>query len=421
MYSKTVLNNHLRVASHKMKERDSIALGIWVGVGGRYEDDRVKGAVHFLEHILFKGSQKYSCQQIKQEIEGVGGSLNAFTSEEHTCFYAKIPSQHLQRTFDVLADMVFHPLIRSEDVERERGVIVEEIKMYHDLPQYLVLDILDQIMWPEHPLGKSLAGTVETVSKMTAEDLRAFHDQYYIPKNIAVAACGKIRHTELVKLIKSRVRESSQKFAESFLQAPKASRSPQVKIYKKDTEQMHLALGLPGIPYDHKDKYILNLLHVLLGGNMSSRLFDEVREKRGLAYSIGTSVKSLRDTGMFMVRAGVDNTKIVDAVSVILKELQKVKKGAIVQKEFLHAKEFYLGQVLLGLEDTMDHMLWLGESIMTRGYLRTIEEVVKEVKKIKLADVQRVAKEILNEKRLHLALVGPVSDEQEKSLQNLIV
>lgn len=420
MYHKTVLKNGLRIVTHDMKERDSAAVSIWIGAGGRYEDDRIKGAAHFLEHIVFKGSQKYSCDEIKGQIEGVGGNLNAFTAEEQTCYYAKVPAKHVNRTFDVLADMVFHPLIPRSEVQKEKGVIIEEIKMYYDLPQYLVMDMLDELMWPNHPLGKKLTGTVESVSQMTKQDLNRFHRRHYCGGNIVVAACGNVRHQDFVRLVRTKAAKIPKGEVIDFTKADDSQDHPKVKFLRKDIEQMHLALGMLGLKDDHKDKYVLGLLHVILGGNMSSRLFDEVREKRGLAYSISSSVKSLQDTGMFMIRAGVDNKKIVKAVEVILKELTKIKDKGVLKDEFTRAKDYYLGQVLLGLEDSLEHMLWIGESMMSRNRLRTLKDVVEQVKKVKRDDIKRLARHILQENRFNLAIVGPLTDAQEKHLSRLI-
>ncbi len=420
MYRKTVLKNDLRVVSHPVKDRESVAIGIWVGSGGRHENDQNKGAAHFLEHILFKGSQHYNCEEIKKKIEGVGGALNAFTSEEQTCYYAKVPARHVPRTLDILADMVFLPLLAQKDFEREKGVILEEIKMYHDLPQSYVLELLDELVWPNHPLGKNLAGTLETVGGMRVEDLREFHRGNYFPGNIVVAASGRLDHEELVE----RVFRKSAQFETSapidFVEAQNEQKNPQGKFYRKETEQMHLALGMLGFDYEHKDKYALGILNIILGGNMSSRLFDEVREKRGLAYSIGSSAKFLRDTGMFFVRAGVDNTKIVEALDVILKELKKIKRDGFSRDEFTRAKDYILGQLVLGLEDTLDHMFWIGESMICRNQVRTVQSVVKSVEKVKMEDILRVAHAVLKEEKFNLSLVGPLTESQERQLSGLV-
>lgn len=420
MYQKTILPNKLRIVTHHMKERDSVSVGLLIGTGGRYENDQNKGAAHFLEHILFKGSKNYSCEEIKELIEGVGGALNAFTSEESTCYFAKIPSKHLNRTFDILADMVIHPLINKKDVDKERTVILEEIKMYHDVPQYFVLELLDELLWPNHPLGKNLAGTFESVGGMTPVDLKQFHQHYYFPRNIVIGACGHLEHQNFVHLVQKKL--TGLNFLEnlSFLSVRENQKTAQVKFFRKEIEQMHLALGMFGLPLEHKDKYALNLLNVILGGNMSSRLFTEVREKRGLAYSISTSIKSLKDTGLFMVRAGVDNKKIIGATELILKELKKIRRIPVKPEELTRAKDYFLGQILLGLEDTLDHMLWMGESVMILDRVRSLKEIIKEVNQIKLADIQRVANDILKEKHFNLALVGPLTKHQEKDIKIIL-
>ncbi len=420
MYKKEILPNGVRVVTRSIKDRDSISIGFWVGVGGRYEEGRLKGAAHFLEHILFKGSKKYSCEEIKMLIEGVGGALNAFTSEEQTCFYAKIPSKHLTQTFDVLADMVATPKIASTDVNKEKTVIVEEIKMYHDLPQYYVLELLDGLIWPGHPLGKSLAGSAETVTGMSSADLKKFHSTHYVPGNIVVAACGNLKHEKIVSLVRKKFGKLQKASKAEYVKAGDVQLKPHAHFYKKDIEQMHLALGIPGFDQWHKDRYVLSLLSVILGGNMSSRLFVEVREKRGLAYSISSSFKTLQDTGLFLIRAGVDNQKIVETVTLILKELNKIKRNGVTQSEFQRGREYLLGQLLLGLEDTMDNMLWMGEGILSKNKIKTLKEVVKAFEKIKKGDVQRVAKEILNVNRYNLALVGPITGQQEKQLNQLL-
>ena len=420
MYQKNVLDNGARIVTHHMKERESLSVGVWVGVGGRYEEDRVKGAAHFLEHLAFKGSAKYSCEEIKGQIEGVGGSLNAFTAEEQTCYYAKIPARYMDSTLDILLDIALEPLLKKKDVERERTVILEEIKMYKDLPQYYVVDLLEGMMWPGHPLGKNLAGTPESVGQMSGKDLKTFHQDYYVPANVVVAACGKVQHKRFVDLVRKKIAAFRPGQKLSCLAADHSRRPAAVLFSPRPIEQMHLALGMPGYHDDHPDKYVLNMLHVILGGNMSSRLFNEVREKRGLAYSISTSVKTLSDTGMFMVRAGVDNQKLEQAVEVILKELEKLRRRGVAAVEFQRAKDYYKGQVLIGLEDTLDHMIWLGESVCARNRIRTLDEIMRKINQVRIEDVSRVAKEVLQASRYNLSLVGPISDEQKGALARLI-
>ncbi|MBF0523046.1 MAG: insulinase family protein [Candidatus Omnitrophica bacterium] len=420
MYRKEILSNGFRVVTHDIAQRDSVAIGFWLGVGGRYEANAEKGIAHVIEHMLFKGSQKYSCSAIKELIEGVGGTLNAFTAEEQTCFYAKIPSKYLDRTFDVLADMVFFPKVQPADLVKEKTVIIEEIKMYHDLPQHVVLEKLDQLMWPDHPLGESLAGSAETVSKVTSEDIKKFHGVHYNPCNAVLAVCGDLKHRHIVELVEKKLGQLKQLAKSQYVKVPSALELPKTIYTKKDIEQMHLALGMRAYDENHKDKHVVTLLATILGGNMSSRLFVEVREKKGLAYSIGTSARCFHDTGVFMVRAGVDNHKIVEALGLILKELEKIRTKGVLAGEFTRAKDYLLGQLLLGMEDTMDHMLWLGESVVARDRLKTLKMIVHEFEKIKKEDVRRVAKEILCKDRFNLSIVGPVQAKDEKAMNRLL-
>lgn len=420
MYNRSTLSNNLRVITNELRDRESVAVGIWVGVGGRFEDDETKGSAHFLEHILFRGSLKYSCNEIKGSIEGVGGNLNAFTGEEQTCYYAKVPAKHFELTLDILCDMVFFPLIQKNDLERERTIILEEIKMYNDLPQYYVMELLDGLVWPDHPLGKSLAGTRETVGGMTQSGLRKFHRRYYSPDNIVVSVCGNFSHEWLVNFLEGKLGNFPSQEREDCLPFRGGQKKPRTRFFRKTTEQMHLALGMPSLRVDHPDIFALAVLNVILGGNMSSRLFDELREKRGLAYSIYSTTKTYADTGLFLIKAGVDNKKIVETVDLIIKILRQLRRSAPKDLEFERAREYFLGQFVLGLEDTMEHMMWIGESMIERGHIRTLGEVVYRVNSLTPEDIRRVAADVLKEKRFSLAVVGPLEDGQEKELQGLM-
>jgi len=420
MIEQTTLLNGIRIVSLKIKERDSVALGFMIGSGGRYEPDRIKGAAHFLEHILFKGSRQYSCDQIKELIEGVGGSLNAFTSEEKTCYYAKIPAPHWNMTHRVLSDMIRSPLITAKDVDKERSVIMEEAKMYHDLPHYYVLELLDGLLWPGHPLGKTLIGNKESLTAITQRELRVFSRQHYVGHNLVVAACGKIDHQALVRVTKKSLGTLSDHHRDECLPVSEKNPHSQTSYDIRPIEQMHLAMGCLAYPVAHPDRHTLNIMNIILGGNMSSRLFNEVREKRGLAYSIATSVKYLKDTGVFLVRAGVDNHKLIDAVKVIRKEFNRIRKSGITDGELKRAKDYYIGQLQLGLEDTLEHMLWLADSLMSLGYQRRLKQIVLAVRKIRKKDVQRVACEILHASNLHLAVVGPLNDAQCRQLDRSV-
>ena len=413
MYKKTRLDNGLRVITHSMPQKQSVALGVWIKVGGRYESPRIKGAAHFIEHLLFKGSKIYSCRKIKESIEGVGGSLNGFTSEELTCYLVKIPATYLNLALDVLSDMVINPLFLLSDIEKERAVILEEMKMYKDLPQSYVHELLDELMWPKQPLGASILGTNESISRIKRDDLLSFRKDYYTPPNIVVSAAGSLDHHKLTNRINRIFSHPCEKNINTFLKARERQSKPQLKILFKETEQTHLALGFHSFKREHPLKHALGLLNVILGANMSSRLFDEVREKRGLAYEIGTQLKRFEDTGALVVHAGIDNKKVAPAVKLILKELSKLKAKLVASNEFQRAKDFYLGQLMLALEDTMDNMLWIGETTVALNKAYTVEEIIKEVSRVKACDLQEVARGIFKEENLHLSLIGPLKDKEE--------
>jgi predicted Zn-dependent peptidase len=413
MYKKTILENDLRIITHPMKRMQSVALGIWIKVGGRHEAPDYKGIAHFLEHLAFKGSKKYSCRKIKESIEGVGGSLNGFTSEELTCYLVKLPNSHLDLSLDILSDMVINPLLHPEEIEKERTVILEEIKMYKDLPQSYVYELLDELLWPEQPLGMAITGTVESVNRINEEDLSLFKKQYYVPSNIIVSAAGLLEHNKFTNRIKNIFSSLKSKNVSAFLKVKEEQHRPQLKLLHKDTEQTHLVLGFHGFKRDHPSRYALGLLHVILGANMSSRLFNELREKKALAYEIGTQVKYFQDTGAFIVHAGIDNRKVNESVELILKELEKAKYKLISIDEFKRAKEFYLGQLALSLEETLDQMLWIGESTATLDEVYSLKDITKKINKIKREDIREVADYIFQEKSLNLALIGPLKDSEQ--------
>ena len=410
MYKKIKLDNGLKIVSHRMPNMQSVALGIWLKAGGRYEFDKNQGISHFLEHLVFKGTKNYSCRKLKESIEGVGGSLNGFTSEEITCYIVKTPARHLDLALDVLSDMVINPVIPSIEVEKEKTVILEEIKMYRDQPQSYVYELLDELMWPNQQLGRPVIGSAESVSSINKKDLVNYKNTHYTASNILVTAVGLLDHDKFNKRVKRLFSHLGLKPLNTFEKARQAQDKPQLKLYNKDTEQTHMALGFHALKRDDHLRHALAILHIVLGGNMSSRLFNEVREKNGLAYEIGTAIKRFSDTGAFMVHAGIDNRKVIEAVSLILKELRRVKDRLVTDDEFMRAKEFYRGQMVLALEDTMDYMLWLGETSVALDKEYTLNELIKEMNKVKKEDLRTAARMIIDDKRMSLALISPLKD-----------
>ncbi|MFA4854232.1 MAG: pitrilysin family protein [Candidatus Omnitrophota bacterium] len=414
MYKKAKLDNGLRIITKRCSGVQSLSLGIWINIGGRFEAAAQKGISHFLEHLLFKGSKKYSCRAIKESIEGVGGALNGFTSEELTCYLVKIPSRHLAGALDILSDMVLNPILKPADIKKEKTVILEELKMYKDLPQSFCLELLDELLWPHQPLGSPVIGTVESVRNIDRDIARFFQQAHYTPANIVISAAGLVDHDLLVKKVCAIFAQRSCGKLNKFNPAQDSQAKKQLKILHKDTEQTHMALGFHGLKRDHPLRHAQAMLHIILGANMSSRLFNQVREKRGLAYEIGTGLKRYSDTGAFLVHAGIDNRKVGPCLELIFQELGKIRDKLVSNDEFKRAKEFYLGQLTLALEDTMEYMLWMGESMACLDKVYTLEEVVKEVNKVGIEDLRQVAGQIFKHEKINLALIGPVGKEQKK-------
>ncbi|MCX5669334.1 MAG: pitrilysin family protein [Candidatus Omnitrophica bacterium] len=414
MYKRHKLNNGLRIITKRSSSVQSVSLGIWINIGSRYENFEQKGISHFLEHLLFKGSKKYSCRAIKESIEGVGGALNGFTSEEHTCYLVKIPHRYTANALDILSDMVINPCLAPADIEKEKTVVLEELKMYRDLPQSYCLELLDELLWPNQALGSPVIGTMETVNNISRNVLKTFQTNHYTPANIVISAAGLLDDDLLVKKVSAIFSPLQSTKLNAFLKAQQAQVKPQLKIFHKDTEQTHMALGFHALKRDHPLKHAQAILHIILGANMSSRLFNEVREKRGLAYEIGTGLKRYSDTGVFLVHAGIDNRKVTDCLELIFQELGRTKKSYLTKDEFKRAKEFYLGQLSLALEDTMEYMLWMGESVACLDKVYSLEQIIKEVDKVSLEDVRVVARGIFENEIINLALIGPLEKSEKQ-------
>ena len=420
MYEKSTLDNCLRLVTHKMPERNSAAIGIWVGVGGRYEQKANKGIAHLIEHLSFKGTKKYSAKEIKEKIEGVGGSLNAFTSEEFTCYLTKIIAKHIGLAIDILSDMVLEPLFAQKDLEKEKSVILEEIKMYRDLPQAYVNELLDELLWPEQPLGMNLAGTMESVSALSQRQVVDFQELFYHPRNIVVSVSGAIEHKRIFEYLSGIFLKAKAKNPIPFQKAGQARKQPCTTFFHKQTEQSHLAIGYHGYKRTHPDRHALGLLHIILGANMSSRLFNEVREKKGLAYEIGTHPRYFQDTGAFYIHAGVDNKKVAAALSTICKEMDKITRIPVAKQEFIRAKEYYSGQLLMSLEDTLDHMVWMGEQESALGKIKSARDILKEIQKVTIDDLTRVAEDIFKLTNINLALIGPQDSSEQERIRGLL-
>ena len=414
MYPKKVTSNGVRVVCHPMGDKQSIAIGIWINTGSRNEHPRISGISHFLEHMVFKGTTNYSCTRIKESIEGVGGSFNGFTSEEMTCYLVKIPAGYWKLAVDILAEMAVRPLLKVSDIDKERTVILEEIKMYKDQPQSYVHELLDNLLWPGHPLGASVLGTESSVGAIGRRDLSGYKQGQYTAANMVLAAAGNLDFEGFSRAAQKVFSSVPRGRRNNSAAAGKKSGGQNLCLLQKETEQAHLAMGFHALRRDHPLKYAQGLLHVILGANSSSRLFNEIREKRGLAYEIGSQVKRLRDTGAFVIHAGVDNLKLEPTVRLAVKELEKVSTRLVPAGELKRAKEFYAGQLMISLEDTLDHMLWIGESTLSLDKTVLLEEVIRKIDAVSAQDIRAVARGIFRRGSARMAVIGPVKGREKK-------
>ena len=418
MYKKAVLPNGLRSMIVNMPHMESVALGIWIGAGGRYENKKNAGISHYLEHMVFKGTKTRSTKDIKESIEGIGGSLNGFTEEEMTCYFVKVPKKFTGLGLDVLSDMITNPKITKADLDRERGVIFEEIKMYKDRPDHYVHRMLSELLWPDHPLGMPLVGTEETLIKMNRQHLEEFRSRFYAPENIVVCACGQIDEEPFLKQVARHFLRLERRPRPHFKKFISRQKKARFDFCKKETEQTHLAVGFHNISRFHPDKYTSKLLHVLLGGNMSSRLFHELREKRGLAYDISTGIKHYADTGAFVVSAGVDHKKLIKVIEIMAKELKKIKKTRVGNDEFQRAKDFYKGQLVMGLEGTLSRMLWIGEKLISKDINYNIDEVVDSIEHVTPDMVIELAGKVFRKNNMNVAVVGPLDNKAQRRVKS---
>lgn len=420
MAIQTTITNKAKIVTEKMEGRSSVAIGIWFKVGGRYEKHAVSGISHFIEHLIFKGTQKRSARRIKEEIEGLGGVLNGFTSEDTTCFLVKIVKDSLPKALEVLSDMVQNPLFSVTDIERERTVILEEIKMYLDMPMHHAHDLINQLLWPNQPLGMFVAGDFDSVKRITTKDIKDFHELYYQPKNALIAVCGDITHEEVLRCAKKYfTSKRNKKQIRSCAKALIRQTRPRFHFLEKKTEQSHLVLGMHAMSRTDKRRYALTLLHIIMGANMSSRLYEEVREKRGLAYEIRSGLNFYEDAGAFTISIGVENAKVEKTISLIMKELKKVTTNGIKEIELKRAKRYYLNQLFFTFEDTLDHMLWLGDKALFFEEIPDKERIRENIMKATCDDLLQVAKQIFRNANLNLVAIGPLDEKRQKKIKSV--
>jgi predicted Zn-dependent peptidase len=412
MYELTKLDNGFTVATATMPHMSGVSAGLWVGVGGRYESPELNGVCHFIEHMLFKGTERRNAKQISQAVEGVGGYLNAFTSEEQTCFYARAPHDKLGNLLDVLFDMVLHSRFDKVEIDKERSVIKEEVAMYLDQPASHVMELLNETLWPQHPLGRPLTGTLQTLDGLGREELVSYLRGNYVAAGSLLTVAGRIKHKEVVAFARKLIKPIGQGKRPTFLPVSPVQTEPRVRLHTKDIEQTHLALGLRTCSRHDERRYALRLLNVILGENMSSRLFQVVREEHGLAYSIQSGQSAFDDTGALIISAGVDTKKAKPAIKLIVQELNRLHEKLPTATEMREARDYLLGQMDLSLESTENQMMWLGEQLLGYGRIIKPEDTKRRLAEVKPSDIRAVAREFLKPERMSLALVSPMKSDR---------
>ncbi|MEI8315948.1 MAG: pitrilysin family protein [Verrucomicrobiota bacterium] len=412
MYEITTLPSGLRIITAPMPHMESVSVGVWIGIGGRYESRSLCGITHFLEHLLFKGTHRRSAKQLSQTVEGVGGYLNAFTGEENTCFYAKSSHRHLDVLLDVLADMYRHPKAAVADITKERQVIKEELLMYRDQPDNYVNDLLTETLWPGHPLGRALTGTPESLDRMQRATVLDFKTRHYVPVNTIISVAGHCDHADIVARVAGYLPATVPGKVARFQAVTAVQRTAQLRFLTKTVEQTHLAIAVRGYSRHDKRRYALKLLSVILGENMSSRLFQTIREEHGLAYSIQSATSYLADTGAFLVSAGLDTKRLPKALRLILKELSKLARRPPPAAELRRAKDYAIGQMRLGMESTSNQMMWCGEHLLAYGSVQSPDEIELRIEAVTPTQIQEVAADIFRDCRLNAAVITPSKDEQ---------
>jgi len=412
-YSKRVLTNGLTIIEVPGQDAESVVVDIFVKTGSRSERTEENGLAHFLEHFLFKGTKKYpSALAIAEIVDAIGGEMNANTGKEHTQYYIKAASQHLSLIFEILTDIVQFPLLDREELEKEKGVIVEEINMYKDTPVMEIENLLEMTMWPKEALGRYIAGTKETVTKFTKEMFASYIDRHYQTSNMLLGISGKYNQKEFNDLVTKYWEEVPKKNFEGWDKTTDKQTAPRLVLEYKETQQAHLALGFKAFPYGDAKNSVVSVLAAILGGGMSSRLFSEVREKRGLGYYVHAMPGSYQDTGYFIVASGVQVDKVTDAVQILLGELKKIKDVPVDERELQKAKEYIKGKTTLALEDSQNRLDWFLERAAFYKKIETPAEVFKRIDAVTVADIASLAKELFVNSNMSLAVIGPHKNEK---------
>lgn len=410
MNQKTILHNGIRVVSENIPAVRSVTIGIWVGTGSRNEEILNHGVSHFIEHLMFKGTESRSAKDIAETIDSIGGQLNAYTTKEYTCYYVKVIDSHLELAVAILSDMLLSSKFAEEDIDREREVIVEEINMYEDTPDELVHDLHLESIWQGHPLGRNIIGTISSIGELKRDVITKYFQRFYAPDNIVIALAGNIVHKDAVHL--------AERYFGSMLGSQQAMSStvpillPTCIVQEKDIEQVHLCMSTAGVKQDSPEIYSMHLFNLIFGGGVSSRLFQSIREDRGLAYSVYSYQSNYQDAGLFTVYAGTRPSNITAVIDLILENISDVKKHGVSQHELYRAKEQLKANLLLGLEGSSSRMSRIGKMEITLGKQTSIEETLQKIDLVSLEAIQNMAESMFNPEMFCFTALGPIKADE---------
>ena len=404
-------SNGIRVVTESMPYVRSVSLGIWIGSGSRAERGPENGISHFIEHMVFKGTKNRSAEEIARSVDSVGGGLDAFTSKELVSFNTKVLDEHLPIAFDVLADLVQNPLLREADIEKEKGVILEEIKMEADQPEFVLHETFISNFWKGHPLGKPILGTKDTVKKFTPELVHDFYNRVYAPSNILVTAAGNLDHHQIVRLVRDRFEDFPERGVVPVDVTPK-SHAPIILKKKDSLEQVHITMGVPAYRLAHELRFPLYVLNTVLGGGMSSRLFQNIREKQGLAYAVYSELNLFSDTGCFSVYAGTAAETAKQVVTSVVQEFRNLKHDLIGEDELQRAKDHLRGSLMLSLESTSSRMSNLARQELYFDKFMSLDEMLDSIESVSRDEVQMIAQECFNQENIALAMLGRLGELQ---------
>lgn len=418
-YKKHTLKNGLRIILAPMEENETVTVLVMTGVGSRYENRKENGLAHFLEHMFFKGTTKRpTALDISKELDAVGAEYNAYTGKDRTAYYAKVEAHHWEMALDVVSDIFLNAKIEQEEIDREKGPVIQELNMYEDTPFRHINDLWELHLYGDHPLGWEIIGTKENLHAFKRKDFIKYLERGYVAKNVVIGVAGKINPAKVKRAIVKHFQNIRTGAKPKFQKAVDKQTKPGVFVQHKKTDQTHLILGVRAYAMSHKDRYALSILSTLLGGGMSSRLFMAVRERRGLAYSVHTSVESYHDAGYLATQCGVEHENVEQTIQVILDEYQRMAKDEVDAEELKKAKEYIKGKLAMGLESSDDVVEYLVNQETIKGEIILPKEQVDRIDRVTAADVIRVARDIFQNQKLNLAIIGPKAEA--KKLQKIV-